>query len=900
MTTLTLLLMRKILIPALLCLGTLMYAQKFIRNTTGRALTFKEVQAQYNTWSDTTDLKQTRGWKFFKRWEMEVLMHTDGSGEPGDPTEYYQACVGSANARMPQNHNEVQYNAWYPVGPNVLPQNLTGYMENGIGRINCVTFHPTNPNVYYVGVAQGGVWKTTNNGVSWTPLTDNLPITRISDIALDPNDPDSTMYISVGDFEYIGFGLYLNGRKRNTHYGLGVFKTTDGGQTWTQTGLTFLLTDGDASLIRKVIVNPANSNELLACGVSGMYRSTDGGTTWTQMNNGLFWDMQSDPNAPSTIYASTGWVLNSNLGAAGIWKSTNFGQTWTQLTTGMPATGSIQGVKLAIAPSDPNYVYAVTTDLNGGLYGIYKSTNAGSTWNYIAPNLNILEWDQGSSSGGQGTYDLGVVVDATNRDAIYIGGINLWGSTDGGVTFNPASHWTLSYGPTIHGDIHFLGRQSTTGNYFICSDGGIYRTSSIVTQTWASAQSGNPWSSPWVNLNNGLQVSSFYRLSSSHNSADRLMAGAQDNGSFYYENNVWSTIFGGDGMDNYLDPLNDDMVIGSSQYGSFYRSFDDGLNDWGTYPNVNGESGEWTSPIIADYNNPGTLYAGFQNVVMTVDNGDNWTAISNFPYTNYPGEVVALAVSNSNSQVILAGRRVHYEYNEPASLFRTTNGGATWTDITAGIPDSLYYTSVEISENNANVIYVTMAGFSAGNKVFRSTNGGSAWTNISYNLPNIPVNCLKYIPGSGGDVMIATDIGAYVLGASSSTWVNQSLGLPNVIVSDIEFNVPMNKIYLSTFGRGIWATDLDVFTHAVNTIASPVTMNLYPSPNNGSFTIEMNGSAAMDEYTLQIIDVMGKVVYEEKLSGNSSYHVQFTGAAGMYYAHVRGRAYSGVKSFVVE
>ncbi|HTF04050.1 MAG TPA: T9SS type A sorting domain-containing protein [Bacteroidia bacterium] len=887
-----------LLLPAFLLAFTAS-AQKFIRNTTGEPLTFTAMQRQYSAWADTTDLQHAKGWKFFKRWEMEVMMHTDASGEPGDATDYFRAVTESAAQRQPANPNEVAYNAWFPVGPDYIPNNLTGYMENGIGRINCIAFHPTNPNIFYIGVAQGGVWKTTNNGVSWTPLTDQLPILRISGITIDPNDPDSTMYISVCDFEYVGIGLALNGRKRNTHFGLGVYKTTDAGATWQSTGLNFLLTDGDGSLIREIIINPANSNELVACGVSGMYRSIDAGVTWTLTQNALFWDMIQDPVTPNTLYAASGWVMNANAGSAGVYKSTNFGQTWNLLTTGIPATGSVQRVKLVIAPSDPNYIYAITVDTYTGLYGIYKTVNGGNNWTFIPPALNVLESDDGTNQGGQGNYDMGAVVSPTNRDEIYIGGINMWGSTDGGVNFNPASHWTLYYGPTLHGDIHYITTHPITGDYFVCSDGGVYRTSQIITQSWFDAGNGNPWTTQWISMSNGMQVTSFYRLSSSRNSTGRLMAGSQDNASFYFDNNVWSTIFGGDGMDNYLDPLDDDMIIGSSQYGYFSRSFDDGVSDIGTVPNMSGESGEWTTPIIGDYNNPGTLYAGYENVMKSVDNGDNWTPISSFPFVNLPAELSALAVSNSNSNVLLAAKRVRYEWNEPARLYRTINGGGLWSDITPGIPDSLYYTSVEISETDANTIYVTMAGFSTGNKVFRSINGGTTWQNISFNLPNIPVNCIKYVPGGSGDVMIATDIGVYVLTSSSSTWVSQSLGLPNVIVSDIEFNVPLNRIYVSTFGRGIWATDLDVFTQVQHTATVAVSMNLFPSPNNGSFTLAMSGDAATETYSLEVIDVMGRIVHTQSLSGQTSYNVQFVGAAGMYYAHIRGKNYSGVKSFVV-
>lgn len=876
-------------------------AQRFINRTSEDPMTFTGMQLQYDLWKKDKDLSKEHYWKYFKRWEMDMQMHTNASGERTDVSEYINAAVEVAKEKNQQSGARMASGAWYPVGPNVVPNNLTGYMQNGIGRINCIAFHPTNSSTYFVGVAQGGVWKTTNNGASWIPLTDNLPITRISDIAIDPNDPDNTMYISVCDFEYIGFGLYLNGRKRNTHYGLGVYKTTDGGITWQPTGLSFQLTDGDASLIRRVIVDPTNSNTILACGVSGMYRSTDAGANWTLMNNSLFWDMEQDPINPDIVFAASGWVANSNDGAAGIYKSVDFGLTWTQLTTGIPATGQVQRIKLAIAPSDPNYVYAVAVDIQSGLYGIYKTIDAGTNWTFINPGTNFLEWDEGSNSGGQGTYDLGFMVNPTNRNILYTGGVNVWGSADGGNTWNPASHWTLYYGPTLHGDIHFIERQPLTGNIFVCSDGGIYRTTGITTQTWNAANNNIPWPTQWTDISYGMQITSFYRLSSSKNSAGRLMAGAQDNGSFYFDNNAWSTIFGGDGMDNYLDPVDNDMIIGASQYGYFSLSYDDGFTDSGTNPNVNGESGEWTTPIIADYNNYGTMYAGFENVTKSTDGGQNWTAISNFPFAGNPQEICALAVSNTNANVLYAAKRVRYEYNLDGLLYKTTNGGGTWTNVTAGLPDSLYFTSVEISETDANTVYVTCAGFSTGNKVFRTVNGGASWQNISYNLPNIPVNCVKYIPGNG-TVMLATDLGVYVFDPVGNSWNNTSIGLPNVIVSDIEFNIPLNKIYISTFGRGIWATDLDVFTSTINhPVNNSLALELYPSPNNGTFTITVpEEKSATEELSLNVIDITGRIVHSEKLNGKSSYAITLNLPSGMYFAHVRGTSLYGVKSFVVE
>ena len=872
-------------------------AQKFIKNETGKPLTFREMQWQFNEWKKNTDLKTEKHWKHYKRWEMDMQMHTNAKGERGDAAAYIDAVVKAAQEKEASSSAKFATGSWYPVGPNLVPSNQTGYMENGIGRINCMTFHPTDANTYFVGVAQGGVWKTVNNGQTWAPLTDNLPITRISDIAIDASDPN-TMYVSVCDFEYIGVGLYLDGRKRNSHYGLGVYKTTDGGTSWQPTGLTFQLTDGDASLIRRVLVNPTNSSQLVACGASGMYISSDAGASWTKNLDSLFWDMVQDPVNPNILYAATGWVMNANDGHAAIYKSTDFGATWTMLNTGIPLQGAVQRIKLAIAPSDNNYIYALTVDTQRGLYGFYKSTNAGSTWQYINPPLNILESGQGNNSGGQGTYDLGFMVNTTNRNLLYAGGVNMWGSADGAQTWQPISHWTLNYGPTLHGDIHFIERHPITNETYVCSDGGIYRTANVVLHSWSSAQSGIDWPTQWTNLSNGMAVTSFYRLSSSRNTTGRLMAGSQDNASFYYDNGYWSTIFGGDGMDNYLGPADDNSVLGSSQYGWFYLSNDDGNSNLGIDPNVNFENGEWTTPVVADYNLPGRLYVGFGNMVRSNDGGFSWTSLGTFPNSTTSNEVSAIAVANSNSNVLYAAKRVRHEYGIPGSVYRSSNGGTTWTDITSTLPDSLYFTSIEASETDANTAYITMAGFEAGLKVFKTTDGGNTWQNISYNLPNLPVNCIKYVPNSGGLLVAATDIGIYTIQSNSTTWTSQSTGLPNVIVSDIEFNVPLNKIYVSTFGRGIWATDLDMFVGIRNTPPAVLEAELYPSVNNGSFTI--NVSNTNEELRLEVIDIKGSIVNTLTIPGQGSYKFVMDLPAGMYFARMSGSSISGVKKFVVE
>ncbi len=878
----------------------LLNAQPFIQKKQGQALTFKEMQLQFSDWSQNKDLKNTRYWKYFKRWENDMQMHTNAKGELADPSIYINECVKAANEKQIIKSNKFLSSAWSPTGPFAVPDNLTGYMENGIGRINCIAFHPTDPNTYFIGVAQGGVWKTTNNGLSWTPLTDNLPILRISDICIDPNDVN-TMYISVCDFEYIDVALNIDGRKRNTHYGLGVYKTTDGGTSWQPTGLSFQLTQGDASLIRKIIVNPANSNQLVAAGVSGIYKSGNGGTSWTQVHDSLFWDLVQDPIVPSTLYAASGWLFSSNYGYAAIYKSTDFGLTWTELNTGIPPTGLVQRIKLAIAPSDHTCIYAMCVDANEGSYGIYKSIDSGNNWNYINSGLNVLESNDGYGSGGQGTYDLGFAINATDKNILYVGGINVWVSADGGQNFDPASHWTLYYGPTLHGDIHFIEVQPVTGDIFVCNDGGLYKTSNLISQTWADAQNGNLWPTQWSNISNGMQVTSFYRLSSSKNTTGRLMAGAQDNASFYFDGLTWHTIFGGDGMDNYLDPVDDNSVLGSSQYGNFYLSNDGGYSGSNINANVNSESSEWVSPIVADYNLPGTLFVGCTNVNRSDDNGNSWYSLTALPSNGiHDNEVSALAVANTNGLMLYAARRIRYEYGSPAGMYNSADGGFSWNDITAGLPDSLYITSVDVSKSDENTAFVSFAGFSNGLKVFKTTNAGITWQNISYNLPNIPINCIKTL-SSTDNLIIATDIGVYVFDHLSNIWVNMSVGLPNVIVSDIEFNEALNKMYVSTFGRGIWETEFNPFVKTPELKQTEININLFPSLNNGTFTIKLETKEFDNEkLNLEVIDITGKKAYKTVLEGKTEYQIKLNLLSGMYFAKISNNKISGVKNFIVE
>ncbi|MCB0578413.1 MAG: hypothetical protein KDD10_03775, partial [Phaeodactylibacter sp.] len=318
------------------------FAQDFLDTPArqqGEPLKIQHLEAAFDNWAAQRDLSQEKGWKWYARWLHEQTVRANEDGSFGNQEPLFRAAA--EKVAREQAGVAGRSPGWMPAGPEDYATIVTEYIIRGMGRINCITFHPTDANTFWVGVAQGGIWKTTNSGQSWMPLDNGLPILRISDIAVNPNNPDE-LYVSVGDYAYIGAGLDLDDRKRHTHYGMGVYKTTNGGQSWQPTGLTFDQTGRDGSLTRRVFVHPEDGRRLVAAGLFGIRTSEDGGDTWANISGEMIWDIEQDPSDPDVLYASTAWVRNLDAGTAGIWKSTDFGQNWTELNTNIPPTNQVQ------------------------------------------------------------------------------------------------------------------------------------------------------------------------------------------------------------------------------------------------------------------------------------------------------------------------------------------------------------------------------------------------------------------------------------------------------------------------------------------------------------------------------------------------------------------------------
>ncbi|GAB4447766.1 MAG: hypothetical protein OHK0036_02460 [Bacteroidia bacterium] len=644
---------------------------------------------------------------------------------------------------------------WAPLGPFGDP------IGSNAGRLVCVRFHPTNSNIIYVGTAAGGMWVSTNGGSTWTTTTDNLGSLGVSDIAIDPSNPN-IIYIATGDYD------------AGDTYSIGVYKSTDGGLTWSATGLTYTTNQGRR--IGRLLINPLNPTTLYAFTSAGIYRTRNGGSTWTLVQSGNFKDGEYKPGDTTIVYGVT---------SSGFYRSTNGGNTFTSVSYG--AVGSIIRLSVAVTPADPNYVYLLASKNDYSYGGVYRSTSSGAagTWTVMSTTPNIFDWStNGSGAGGQGWYDIAIGVSPTNPNEIVCGGVNTWRSTNGGASWTLYTHWYGGGGkPYVHADLHDV-QYTNSSTVYLATDGGLFRTTNGGTSFSA--------------INGAMNIAQIYKLGLSATSSSLIVTGHQDNGTNKWNGTSWTEIYGGDGADCFISWNNNNTIVASYVYGDFQRSTNGGAS-WTSIAPSTSENAAWVAPIIQHPTNPNTFLCGYENVWISTNQGTSWTKPGTIG--SGVGDILGVKVAPSNTNVIYAFRS--------NALYRSTNNGALWTDISTGLPvGSAAITDIAIDNTNENNIYVTFSGYSSGNKVYHSTNGGASWTNYSTGLPNIPANCIVYTKNSSDAIYVGTDVGVYYREISMSSWLPYSQGLPNVIVNEMEIDYLSNKLRAATYGRGVWETDL--------------------------------------------------------------------------------------------
>ncbi|MCD6367374.1 MAG: PKD domain-containing protein, partial [Bacteroidales bacterium] len=708
------------------------------------------------------------GWKQFHRWEYLMETRVDKTGfVPAHilRQELLKVVENKRNNKSPAN--------WIPLGPVQVPTDIGGSSPRGNGRINTVAFHPTNPNIFWVGAPSGGVWKTTDGGSSWVGVSDDWAVIGISDIAVNPVHPD-TVFASTGDAD------------AGDTWSIGILISTDSGLTWNPTGLSTNVTDNFT--FRKLAINPDNPSILLASSNKGMYHTTDAGATWNAvMTSTNFKDVELMPGNPQVVY-----VASKSDGH--IYKSTDGGVSYSEITPSALNSSEVARIELAVTPDNPDVIVALCANSSNdnGFHSLWKSSNGGSSWTKLtdASDINLLGWEtDGSDSGGQGWYDLSLAVDPQNENTFFVGGVNIWKTTNSGGNWNQVAHWYGGGGAAyVHADQHIFRFNPLNNNLFSGNDGGIYYSTNLGTS--------------WIDVSSGVTVLQIYRMGTAQTDPDISVTGAQDNGSMKRNGTTWNSILGGDGMDCLVDYTDEDILYAEYYYGYIYKSTDGGYNMNAVNLSPAG-SGAWITPYIIDWNDHNTLYAGFDEVYKTTDGGNNWNTISSGLTGGTNLQNMTIAPSNSNYLYVST-------YN---NIWRTSNGGTSWTNITTVLP-SESITSIAVSDTDPLKIWVTFSGYSAGEKVYQSTDGGNSWTNFSTGLPNLPTNCIVYENGTSDALYAGTDVGVYYRNTTMTQWQPFNNDLPNVIIDDLEIQYSSGKLRAATYGRSMWESDL--YEEAIN------------------------------------------------------------------------------------
>ncbi|MEQ8360018.1 MAG: T9SS type A sorting domain-containing protein [Cytophagales bacterium] len=781
---------------------------------------FHDIRKAYD--EHIANQNQTRVNKPFERWAHRMNEITWPNGELSkDIPNYYLLRREMANKSTRAKSSP--YPQWTNLGPSIVP------FGGGNGRLNFIKFRPDSTNVLFVGAPAGGLWKSTNGGQTFILINDTLPVLGCSDLAIDPVN-NNIMYLATGD------------RDGSDTYSIGVLKSFDGGLTWDTTGLHWIASD--QITIGRLDINPQNEQMIVAASSDGFYKSVNGGLTWSRKRTGNFKDVHFKPGDSSVIYISSNEVLVSN----------DAGESFS----GTNVSGFFNRIELAVTEDDPNYVYALGSQGNTSRFeSLWRSTNSGQSWTNRFDNtsgVNLLGGDaDGGDNRGQGWYDLALAVSPIDKDRVVVGGINVWESLNGGGSFgtNSISHWTGNGATYIHADQHDLVFKPNSGDLYAANDGGIFYTTDN--------------GSLWTDLTETLQITQSYRLGISQNTAGFLQAGNQDNGTIRRNLSgtyLYEQVNGGDGMETIIDHTDDNITYSATQNGSLYRAVSGAYS--GINNNIN-EGGYWETPYIMDPFQNNIIFAGFNNIFKTSNADDPnpgsilWVKRNNSSYPS-SGKTTQLAMAPWNLDMLMAAKG--------SSLYLSSDGGVNWSLISGSLPN-LFITNIQFSpyfNPGTFTAYVTLSGYSNGNKVYRTIDGGQSWQNISTGLPNVPAQCIVIDPTTftTEELYVGTDVGVFYKNDNMSQFEAYSNGLPNVWVQEMEVQVAEGYIYACTYGRGLWKVPLYStlvgFNNENLAKNESVELSVFPNPFTERLEIKYD-LKEQSEVFMEILDLQGKQIY---------------------------------------
>lgn len=682
------------------------------------------------------------------------------------------------------------------------------------GRISDFAVNPKNFNEYYVAVASGGVWKTTNHGVSYTPIFDGEGSYSIGCITMDPNQ-STTLWVGTGE----------NNNQRSVGYGDGVYKSTDGGKSWKNIGLN------DSEHISKIIVDPRNSDVVYVAaygplwssgGDRGVYKTVDGGETWKQIhfiseNSGTS-DLVMDPSNPDILYEAVHQrrrhvftYIGGGVESA-IYKTTDGGKTWVESKSGLPS-GKMGRIGLAVSPADANVVYAIV-EAEEDKSGFFRSNNKGATW------------EKRSKYKTSGNYYQEIIADPQDVDKVFSMSTWLQHTEDGGKTFKETGE------DKKHVDNHCIWINPTnTDHWIVGCDGGIYETYDHA-KTWE--------------YKDNLPVTQFYKVAIDYDEPFyNVFGGTQDNnsqgGPSRSLNNAgilnadWYITVGGDGYETQVDPTNPNIIYAQWQYGGLIRFDRQSGERIGIKPQPGKDEAafrwNWDAPLLISTHDPKTLFFCANKVFKTEDRGNSWKAISpdltrqlDRNKLKVMGEVQSPDVVMKNKSTTIYGNIVAFDQSpiDKNLLYAGTDdgliqvsedGGATWKkkDVFPGVPKMTYVNMLWASQHDANVVYATFNNHKKGDfkpYVLISSDKGNSWTALQNDLPTRgTVYSIAEDHVDANLLFAGTEFGCFVSVNAGAKWVQLKAGLPTIAVRDMAIQKRENDLVLGTFGRGFYILD---------------------------------------------------------------------------------------------
>lgn len=665
--------------------------------------------------------------------------------------------------------------SWTPLGPSGIVWTIPAQWGTVSGRVRALAVHPSDPQTIYIGAASGGLWKSTDGGSTWMDVGFELSSQTYGAIAIDPTNPE-IVYAGAGEAIRF-FNLIIYG-------GDGLYKSTDGGASWTN------ITDGFGSRTHwsALKVSPTNSANLYAALASGnwlspaptnegVWRSTDGGFHWTRtLNVNDAFDVLPHPTNPDKVFAAVGGAS----AAAGFYISTNGGETWEQSNTGLPSPFTMDRLQMAMTPTDSSTIYALINASGTQTMQLYKSTNGGMSW-----------FQKVGYSDPQGWYDLMVAVNPNDVDEVYIGNTELRRSTNGGTSFSYVGG--SGFNQAMHLDFHYMMfAPSDPSVRYVGCDGGVYRS----TNGGVS----------WQHRNTGLPITQYYRMASHPGNPDIVLGGSQDNGLYMTTNGVagpWNLVTIGDGMESFFDRVDPNTVYVSIQNARLYKSLTGGF--FNSYfeitPNFSGETRAWTAPFFQHPTDTDILYTASTRPYKSTNAGASWFPMA-AAFSSTAINSMDQCHVQPNNMIAVSG-----EYSTSPTVRISTDGGTGW--YVTSVPGLVRFISRVVAHpTDASTMFVVRSGFGSG-KLYRSTNLGTSWENLSGDLPDVPASDFFVDPRNPHHWYLANDLGVYFSSNGGTTWTRGN-GMPFVPAVDFSYfdDGVTRKLRVATQGRSAYEVPL--------------------------------------------------------------------------------------------